>query len=158
MNFKGTQKTYSYIQINHGGRAEVFPLLCPVREMDWLDGWEYKMVHSKSGLVEKNCVFTTPHHGDQETVWHVTQYDPGNFKVEFLRVTPNENVVRINIRLEEISEKQTKAIIDYQYTALNETQNEFIRKDLEQSFKDSMLWWEKSINHYLKTGKKLQRS
>lgn len=91
------------------------------------------MIHSKSGLIEKDCVFTTPHHGDH-TVWQVTQYDTLNYKIEFFRVTPNDNVVKINIQLERLNEQQTKAIIDYQYTALNEEQNEFINRELEQSF------------------------
>jgi hypothetical protein len=28
----------------------VFPLLCPVRERDWLEGWEADMVYSASGV------------------------------------------------------------------------------------------------------------
>lgn len=158
MNFKGIQKTYSYTQIYNGSIKNVFPLLCPVREMDWLDGWNFKMIHSNSGLIEKDCVFTTPHHGEYETVWHVTQYDKLNYKIEFLRVTPNENVVKINILLDRINVQQTKAIIDYQYTALNEEQNEFINNELGQSFIDSMKWWEKSIDYYLASGKMLRKN
>jgi hypothetical protein len=157
MEFKGIQQILSYIQINNGNIEEVFPLLCPVREKDWLDGWDYKMIYSKSGLIEKDCVFTTPHHGRLETIWHVTQYDKPKFKIEFLRITPVENVVRINIALEQINKEQTKAFIDYQYTALNEEQNKFIKTELKQSFIDSMKWWEKAINHYLETGKMLKK-
>ena len=158
MSFKGIQKTCTYTQINNGSIEEVFPLLCPVREMDWLDGWDYKMIHSNSGLIEKDCVFTTPHHGELETVWQVTQYDKTTYAIEFLRVTPKENVVKINIQLEEMSEQQTRVLIDYQYTALNKAQNEFINKELEQSFNKSMKWWEKSINYYLENGKMLKKS
>ncbi len=158
MKFKGIQKKYSCTQTNNGSIEKVFPLLCPVRETDWLDGWKYKMIHSKSGLIEKDCVFTTPHHGEFETVWQVTQYDTLNYRIEFLRVTPNENVAKISIQLERINEHQTKAIIDYQYTALNEAQNEFINKELKQSFNKSMRWWEKSINYYLENGTMLKNN
>lgn len=158
MGFKGSQKTYSYTQINNAGIESVFPLLCPVRETDWLDGWDYKMIQSNSGLIEKDCVFTTPHHGEFKTVWHVTQYDKLNYKIEFLRVTPNENVVKINIQLERISEQQTQVIIDYQYTSLHEAQNEFIDKQLGQSFNESMVRWEKAINYYLKNGTMLKKN
>ena len=157
MDFKGTQKTFSYTQINNGNIDEVFPLLCPVREKDWLDGWNYKLIHSRSGLIEKNCVFTT-HNDGLETTWHVTQYDKLNHKIEFLRVTTTENVVKINIQLEKISDSQTKVFIDYQYTALNENQNEFINNELEDTFTKSMEWWEKAINYYLETGNMLKRT
>ncbi len=156
MEFKGTQKTFSYTQINNGNIEEVFPLLCPVREKDWLEGWNYKLIHSESGLIEKNCVFTTQN-GDIETTWHVTQYDKLIHKIEFLRITPTENVVRINIHLEKINDYQTNVFIDYQYTALNEKQNEFINTELEHSFTSSMDWWEKAINHYLETGNMFKR-
>ncbi len=107
MEFKGIQKSLNFTQSNTGSIEEVFPLLCPVREKDWLDGWDYRMIYSSSGLIEKDCVFTTLHHGKFETVWHVTQYDKVNYKIEFLRVTPSENVVKINIHLERVNEQQT---------------------------------------------------
>lgn len=155
MSFQGTQKTFCYIQVNKGSVNDVFPLLCPVREKDWLDGWNYRMIHSKSGFIEKDCVFTTPHHGEHETVWYVPLYDPLDYKIEFLRVTPGENVVRINIDLEEIAEKVTNVHIHYQYTALNEEANLYIENQLKDDFCEFMEWWEKSINHYLETGEKL---
>lgn len=158
MEFKGIQKTLSYEQINEGNPSEVFPLLCPVRETEWLDGWKYQMIHSKSGIIEKDCVFSTPQHGEADTIWQTTQYDPENYLIEFLRITPQESVTKINIQLEPQGDKQTKALIQYQYTGLNEAQNQFIQEGLAQSFQESMQWWEKAINHYLKTGELLKKA
>ncbi len=31
----------------------VFPLLSPVREAEWIDGWSCEMIHSESGLAEE---------------------------------------------------------------------------------------------------------
>jgi hypothetical protein len=39
--------------------SKVFPLLCPVREADWLDGWDPLVVFSQSGVAEPDCVFLT---------------------------------------------------------------------------------------------------
>jgi hypothetical protein len=158
MKFRGIQKTLKYAQINNGSIQTVFPLLCPVREKDWLDGWNYTMIKSDSGLIERGCVFTTPHHGDNDTVWYVTQHDCENYMIEFVRVTPNENVVKINIRLESIDTITTKTYIEYQYTGLNDGQNSFIDSGLEESFHQSMLWWEKAINHYLSSRTMLKRT
>ena len=115
------------------------------------------MIQSESGLIEKDCVFSTPHHGAPETVWYVTQYDRDNYTIEFLRVTPEENTVRINIRLESAGDQTTKTFISYRYTALNAAQSNFISTALETSFTESMAWWEKAINHYLQTGKMLRK-
>jgi len=151
------QKTFSYNQINTGKIKEVFPLLCPVRERDWIDGWDCKMIHSISGLIEKNCVFTTQFEKNVETIWHVIQYDKKNYTIEFLRVTPNENTVRINIQLEKIDKQTTKSSISYMFTILNEKEIVTKMNEVEQSFLDSMTYWEKAINYYLTTGKMLKK-
>ena len=155
---KTKQKEFTYKQINDAILEKVFPLLCPVREKDWLDGWEYKMIYSKSGLVEKNCVFSTPHHGKFDTIWYVSHYDPNKFIVEFIRVTPNESVVKINISLSPAEGNRTNTNINYQYTGLSDEQNYFIENGLEDQFQKNMKWWEKAINHYLLTGEKLLKN
>ena len=51
----------SYTQRIEAPPDSVFPLLCPVREAEWLAGWSevLEMVHSDSGLAEDGCVFMT---------------------------------------------------------------------------------------------------
>ena len=155
MNFEAEQREFNYKQTNTGSIDKVFPLLCPVREKDWIDGWDYKMIYSMSGLIELGCVFSTPHHGAGETIWYVSKYDTVNYEIEFIRLTPNENVVRIYIQLLSIDNNTTESNITYQYTGLNEQQNEWIRNELELEFSKSMHYWESAINHYLNTGEKL---
>lgn len=152
------RKTFTFTQTNTGNIKEVFPLLCPVLEREWIDGWDCKMMYSESGLIEEDCVFTTTHHGNQETVWHVTHYNKENYTLEFLRVTPDENTVRIKIHLEELEHSKTKVHICYMYTLLKKNNAAIEFKAIEQSFFDSMHWWEKAINYYLKTGLKLKKA
>lgn len=151
------QRTFAYVQTHAVNIKEVFPLLCPVREKEWIEGWNYKMVHSISGFIEKDCVFTTAHHSNLETVWHVTQYDKENHSIEFLRFSPNENTVRINIYLEKITNIKTKTHISYMYTFLSAHEMESQIKKMELTFLESMHYWEKAINYYLEKGKLLKR-
>ncbi|MBP1631365.1 MAG: hypothetical protein H6Q15_2258 [Bacteroidetes bacterium] len=157
MKFNGIQASRIYKQINNAKPEDVFPLLCPVREKDWVDGWDYKMIFSKSGLIEKDCVFSTSHHGNEETIWYVTDYDKDKFKLEFVRVTPHEEVVKINIYLVDNGNGTTTSIISYQYTGLNESKNEWIEDKLDIEFKNNMIEWEKAINYYLEKGEKLMK-
>lgn len=157
MKSKAVRKTLEFTQLNTGNIEEVFPLLCPVREKDWLDGWEYRMIYSKSGLIEQDCVFLTPNKNKPDTIWYVSLYDKVNFLIEFIRHAPGENLVKINIRLEKIKLNTTKTHISYQYTALSENQNNFINNDLEKTFTESMNWWEKAINFYLQNKEMLRR-
>ncbi|MGI9537489.1 MAG: hypothetical protein ACR2PB_10480, partial [Desulfocapsaceae bacterium] len=38
---------------------KVFPLLCPVREYEWIPQWQCEMIYSRSGVAELGCVFST---------------------------------------------------------------------------------------------------
>ena len=156
MAFVGKQVTFEFKQVNTASPDKVFPLLCPVREKDWLDGWDYEMIHSVTGLAEKDCVFSTFGQGQEKTIWHITQHNQVNHSIEFVRFTPNLNVVKININLEGRQDGNTETLIKYQYTGLNEDQNNFIEDELEESFTVSMQWWEKAINYYLETGEMLK--
>ena len=48
---------HSFTQSIKGTPEQVFPLLCPVRETDWIPGWTTDWVISNSGLAEQNCIF-----------------------------------------------------------------------------------------------------
>ena len=64
----------SYVQRLDGPSSAVFPLLCPVREAEWIVGWDPRLVVTASGVAERDCVFVTeasPH----EAVWYVTRHD-----------------------------------------------------------------------------------
>jgi len=151
------QRAFSFRQINNGIPSVVFPLLCPVRERDWLEGWNYKMVHSKSGLIEPGCVFTTKSE-HTTTTWCVTIHDALSHRVEFVRITAGEMVVRIKIALALHGSDQTQVHITYEYTPLNEKQTAYVNGALEQDFRTSMAFWERAINHYLETGTMLRRN
>jgi hypothetical protein len=152
MTFIGVQRTFDYTQTNNAPRSKVFPLLCPVREKDWIDGWEYEMIHSESGLAEMDCVFSTPFKDNVRTIWKITQYDPINYRIEFVKFTPNKTIVKINIDLESDGTNRTKSYISYQYTGLNKNQNSYIEEQLHEKFYSDMKYWENAINHHLETG------
>ncbi|MGD8426949.1 MAG: hypothetical protein PVH63_04915 [Balneolaceae bacterium] len=151
------QRTLSYTQKIKGTPREIFPLLCPERECDWLDGWDYEMIHSQSGFAEGNCVFKTPMHGKNDTYWVVSRYDPENFIIEFVRFTLPEVIVQIAIQVLGSASDFTDVRVSYTYTALSRAQLEYLKNQLEDDFEDSMSWWEKSMNYYLEMGEMLKR-
>jgi Polyketide cyclase / dehydrase and lipid transport len=136
----------------------VFPLLCPVREAEWLDGWaeRVEIVHSDSGLVEEGCVFRTRAPGRPETVWVVSRHDPAAGAVEFVRVTTGLLATRLAIGVSEDG-GASRVEIEYTFTPLGEAG----RAELESSFSAEafardLRWWEESMNHWLATGERLR--
>ena len=55
---------FSHPQLVKAKPEEIFPLLCPVREYDWIPEWDCTMVYSESGIAERGCVFQTDRESD----------------------------------------------------------------------------------------------
>jgi len=150
-NFQARRVTHQFTQTNVAPPETVFPLLCPVREADWVPGWQYRLIYSKSGVAEAGCVFITEENR-RETTWIVTEYDPAAFRIAFVWVDPGMVAAQIRIRLEP-GGGATTAPIQYTYTALSPKGNREVERFTETWFRQKMQSWEAAINHYLTTGK-----
>lgn len=62
---------------------KVFPLLCPVREYEWIPDWSCRMLYSQSGVAEKGAVFTTGENPIGRLLWTCTVFEPPK-RVEYL--------------------------------------------------------------------------
>lgn len=152
-DFQGKRVTHEYIQTNAGAPGQVFPLLCPVREAEWVPGWQYRLIYSRSGVAEAGCVFTTPNEDGTESTWVVTEYDPASNRIAFVWVNPGLVATQIDIELKPKAPQETTAHIRYTYTGLSEKGNQEVERFDEQWYRHKMKSWETAINHYLKTGK-----
>ena len=150
--FEAMRVEHEYTQRNPAPPERVFPLLCPVREADWVPGWQYRLIYSRSGVAELGCVFTTPNPDGRETVWVVTDYDPAAFRIKFAWVWPEMVATRLEIQLRPAG-GETEADIRYTYTSLSEAGNAEVRRCDREWFLKKMTGWEKAINYYLTTGK-----
>ena len=148
-----------YTQAIEAAPEVVFPLLCPVREGEWLDGWAERceVVHSDSGVAEEGCVFRTRAKDERETVWTVTRHDPGARVIEFHRVTPGLLATRLALGVEAGPDGRSAVTIAYTLTPLGAEGRQAIASDWdERSFARDMAWWEQSMNHWLRTGQVLR--
>jgi hypothetical protein len=156
-SFAAATITRSYRQTIDAAPDVVFPLLCPVREAEWLDGWQYTMLHSESGLVEEGAVFSTPGDGEADTVWIVTRHDPADRAVEFTRFTSESRLCVLRICVTPDQPARSLVDISYRYVALTPAGDAFLERLTEESFRDAMTFWEASMNHWLATGTRLAK-
>ncbi len=150
--FVSKRVSHEHTQTNNAPPEKVFPLLCPVREADWVPGWKYDLIYSELGVAEEECVFTTPNEVGPETVWMVTHYDPANFKISYAWVEPGMIATQLHISLSPAGDRKTAARINYSYTGLSVAGNAVLESYTAQWFRDKMQNWEKAINHYLASG------
>ncbi|HUA16244.1 MAG TPA: hypothetical protein VMG31_13180 [Verrucomicrobiae bacterium] len=161
--FRGNRILHQYVQTNCAAPEQVFPLLCPVREADWLPGWQYRLIYSDTGVAEAGCVFTTPNppgsaepeRAAAETTWIVTDYDPVALRIGYLWVDAGRIITELRIQLERGGEGETRTHIRYRYTGLSPEGNRDLERYTEEWFASKMRHWETAINHYLRTGRKL---
>jgi len=157
-SFNARHITRSFEQTINADPSRVFDLLCPVREAEWLDGWDYTLLHSESGLAEEGCVFLSRQEGEKDTIWMITKRDVQNREIEFVRATPESRIARLTIAVDEKEAQVSKVQITYVITALCEEGNIFLEAFTEENFEAAMKFWEKSMNYYLETGKRLRRN
>jgi hypothetical protein len=154
--FTAKRITRSYKQTINAPPGAVFPLLCPVREAEWLDGWRYEMIHSESGLAEEGCVFTTPGDGEEDTVWIVSRYHRENHFIQFTRFTPGSRTCVLKIAVTPKDSTDSNVDITYTYTGITDDGNAWIDNFTEDTFLEAVKFWESSMNHFLETGEKYQ--
>ncbi len=151
---KPNRVSWSYTQHLEAPPERVFPLLCPVREMEWVNDWKPKTVITESGLAEAGCVFITPGI-PEDALWLMTEHDVENHHLEIIKFIPGVVVGRITISLAPAGEAESSAEITYAYTALSDHGNRALEEFTREHFEGFMKSWEMELNHYLRTGKKL---
>ncbi|HVR43421.1 MAG TPA: hypothetical protein VMS56_08240 [Thermoanaerobaculia bacterium] len=137
--------TRTYNQRLFAEPNRVFPLLCPVLESQWVEGWDPRLVISESGIAERDCVFVT---GDPEAIWVVTEYVPPE-RIEFVKVTPGVTASRITIGLERAAEGETRAEVIYSHTALGPEGERYVAEMTEDAWLRFITEWEEALNRHL---------
>ena len=86
-DFQPIHRVKPYLLEFEADAGEVFPLLCPVRENDWIAGWESvcRVLHSDSGFAEEGCVFSTLIPGEGRAVWLCSDYDRAACRIEYIK-------------------------------------------------------------------------
>ena len=148
--------SHTYVQRLVAPSSAVFPLLCPVREAEWIEGWEPIDVWSRSGVAETDCVFTTaaPDGSPHDAIWYITRHEPGNGFVEMLKVTPGVTACRLTIQLTAAAgaSQACEAEITYTHTSLGRAGDLFVAGFTAEYYVQFMRDWEARINHFLRTG------
>lgn len=135
---------------------KVFPLLCPVREYEWIPQWRCDMIYSDSGAAELGCVFTTDYGADvgRET-WVVFCYRPAE-KTGFVRTGKHRTT-----RYEVFLQPQGNGTLIHWYqeiTALDTLGDDLVAEFNQERFEALMIPLNKMLAHYLETGKSIELS
>ena len=154
--FEAKRVSHEFTQTNDAAPEKVFPLLCPVREAEWVPGWHYRLIYSESGVAEDGCVFTTPNEAGPETLWMVTHYDPDAYQIAYAWVQPGMIATQLRISLASAAGGTTSAHIRYLYTGLSPAGNALLDGHSPEWFQGKMQGWEVAMNFFLSNGSLIQ--
>ena len=142
---------HSYVQHLVATPERVFPLLCPVREADWIQGWDPLQVTSASGVAERDCVFLTAAE-PEDAIWYITRHEADAGFVEMLKITPGVTACRLSIQLRGTAEG-CDATVTYLHTSLGTPAGDaFVAGFTAASYEQFMRDWEARLNHVLLHG------
>jgi hypothetical protein len=133
---------------------DLFPLLCPAREADWIPGWDCELVYTDSGHAEENCIFETEESNTVgDGLWMFTRFETNRY-VEFVRVQ-KDLVTHACITLIDNNDGTVTATWKIISTGLTEKGNKQVDEMSGGTHSGPLV---KMIGHYLKTGKTIKRA
>lgn len=151
------RKTHQHAITLAAPADDVFRVLCPVEEKGWVDGWEYEMLYSASGVAEPGCIFKTKQQGNADTIWLFTRHDPRKRALELVNMTPDSHVAQIEMQTTAIGDNRTRLDVSYTLTRIGSAGQTVLEDFTAENFQTKIDWWAHSIPHYLSTGQLLKR-
>lgn len=151
---KPNRVTRTYIQRLVAEPSAVFPLLCPVREADWIEGWDPIFVVTHSGVAEPDCVFVTAA-TPNNAIWYITRHEHENGFIEMLKITPLVTACKLTIQLRPVA-TGSEAVITYMHTSLGPEGDTFVASFTDDYYRQFIQDWEARVNHYLVHASALQ--
>lgn len=128
---------------------KIFPLLCPVLEYDWIPSWRTKLIHSKSGFAEENCIFET-RFADGPTFWVCTRYEPTKY-IEYTCFAQHGLIVRLKITLKVVP-AGTQIVWNRSWHAYNVEGEAQVKQWSASQYEEMMNQRKAEMEYYLRTG------
>jgi hypothetical protein len=129
---KFLRKNYQFTGDFEATPEEIFPLLCPTREADWIPGWNADLIFTESGYAEDKCVWRTDENNSNgDGVWTFTGYKENEF-IEFVRFR-DDLIIHAKIDLLLQDDGTTRITWNVTTTALTEKGNKMVENMPEGS-------------------------
>jgi hypothetical protein len=147
------RRTFAFEATLPAPPEQVFPLLCPIREREWIEGWKAKTVHSASGVAEPGALFRT--RIEVGELWVTSRYEPCTV-VEYTIVARGQLVLVLTLSLRAEGDRATRWRIERTYTAIGWLGRRRVRALTEAGVRAEHERLCRQLEHYLRTGRMLR--
>ena len=156
--FKALRESKTFIHHLDATPAEIIPLLCPVREYEWIEGWQCRLIFSQSGVNETGCVFTTEFPEKGPGIWITTRHEPQAGAVEFAVFYPGCLLEKLEILVSPAPDGGSDVRWQRAFTGLSQAGNRLISDTILPGFRAQHQRLEKALAHFLAFGEMLKLS
>ncbi|MDT8901555.1 hypothetical protein [Anaeroselena agilis] len=153
--FQGKRITLRHTMNIAAAPAAVFPLLCPVREYDWIEDWSCEMICSQSGVAELDCAFKTGFPDEGEAYWVMSRNNPPA-EAEYIRFVPGLMIVRLHLTLRPAGHDGCFIDVAHTFTGLSDKGNAAITEKIPAKHAQDISRLEQRLDHYVRTGSMLK--
>lgn len=124
-NVELKRKSFQFSGTWEATPEEIFALLCPTREADWIPGWaeNTRLIYTESGYAEDKVVFVTEEANpmDGKALWAFTGYKPNEY-VKFV-VLKDDFVGHVKIDVTDNGDGTSTGTWNATFTAITEQGN-----------------------------------
>ncbi|MFC1889722.1 hypothetical protein ACFL4G_08210 [Thermodesulfobacteriota bacterium] len=141
---------------------KIFPLACPVEELKWIDGWQYDLVFSESGVNEYNCIFDEGFSGPAlfnepvTTTWVTSLHDRSKGLVQFVLVASDRAIGKFDVSITGLGNGESSVRWDFTITSMKEAASNAIDETTAEKMQMVLAFLASSLKHYCETGEILK--
>jgi hypothetical protein len=146
------RRTFDFETTLPGSPERIFPLLCPVREEEWIEGWRAEAVHSASGFAEIGAMFRT--RIELGELWVTSRHEPPT-RVEYTIVARGGAVLTLAAGLSAGAEGTTRWRIERTYTGIGWLGRHRVRALTEAGVRAENERLARQLEHFLRSGRML---
>ncbi len=125
--------------------SETFPLFTPKGEEAWVPGWKPVYVRPETGETCEEMIFTTGE-GDEKTYWTCLKWQPDQWHVRYLRLTPVSRIAFVDVLCKPEAHDRTRVRVSYQVQALSDHGRSYLESLSQSDFAKSIDEWSDLID------------
>lgn len=154
MKFQATQFMRSGIIHCKAAVEEIFPLLCPKKEEEWIPDWKCETIWSNSGYNEEGAIFKTIKPYGTELYWTTLQYDLNKKVVDFLLTAPRLYMFRFKIEIHAERNGVLSLTFTQVFTSISEEGNRLLNRYRGEDYEARLKSLEEFMSCYLEIKRK----
>ena len=135
---------YSHEIVVDRPASEAFPLFTPKGEEAWVPGWNPTYIRPETGKTCEEMIFTTGE-GDEKTFWTCLSWQPDQWHVRYLRLTPASRVTFVDVQCSPDGPDRTRVRVAYQVHAISDHGRSYLEGLTESDFAKSIDEWSDMI-------------